>query len=180
MSREWNENERFRLYRSTKWDSKSRRGFQRPWVKRIRHLDSLTFGESHSRQIVLTADIVTERGNEEETVGCCIKLNHQMLMGAEVKLIHGQFLTLLSLGHGLSFHAYGRTHNEILNSLPVTTMTLPPIFFSHGFFLTASLKRGASSGLAFWISCWPQLPSGEMSFILSGPCSALPAGSSPA
>lgn len=136
--------------------------------------------ESHSRQIVPTEGIVTERENEEETVGCCIKLNHQMLMGAEVKLIHGQFLTLLSLGHGLSFHAYRQTHNEILNSLPVTTMTLLPIFFSHGFFLTASLKRGASSGLAFWISCWPQLPSGEMSFILSGPCSALPAGSIPA
>lgn len=108
-------------------------GFQRPWVKRIRHLDSLTFGESHSRQIVLTAVIVTKRENEEETVGSCIKLNHQVFMGAELKLIHGQFLTLLSLGHRLSFHAYGWTHNEILNSFSVTTMTSPPIFF-----LTAS------------------------------------------
>lgn len=50
-----------------KWDSKNRKGIQRPRVKMLRHPDSLTSGESQSRQMVQTEIVqlqekMTKRG----------------------------------------------------------------------------------------------------------------------
>lgn len=74
-----------------------------------------TSGQSHIWKVSEQTDctdcsrIVTGKEDQKGTVGSCVKVNHHMAMWTEAKSVHGQFLTLLSLGHRLSFRDYGHT-----------------------------------------------------------------------
>lgn len=135
-----------------------------------------TSGQSHIWGVSEQTDctgcnrIVAGKEDQKGTVGSHVKVNHHMLMWTEMKSAYGQFLTLLSLGHRLSFCDYGHTMKFQTTS---HHHYIVPHLFSHAFFLTTSLKRDPSSVLAVLISCWPQLLSVEISFILSCTFSAL-------